>query len=44
VADYLAQPQKIRLVRFVLFGRPTYEVYQKVMRELLGGYPGARLQ
>ncbi len=42
VLDYLTQHQEIRLVRFVLFGRPTYEVYQKVTRELLRGYPGAR--
>jgi O-acetyl-ADP-ribose deacetylase len=44
VLDYLTQHQEIRLVRFVLFGRPTYEVYQKVMREFLGVYPGAREQ
>ena len=42
VLDYLTRHQEIRLVRFVLFGRPTYEVFQKVRRELLGGYPGAR--
>jgi len=44
VLDYLTQHQEIRLVRFVLFGRPTYEVYQKVMREFLVVYPGAREQ
>ncbi len=44
VLDYLAQHPEIRLVRFVLFGRPAYETYEKVLRELLRVYPGAREQ
>jgi O-acetyl-ADP-ribose deacetylase (regulator of RNase III) len=34
VTDYLAQHPEIKLVRFVLFGRPAYEVYEKVLTEL----------
>jgi O-acetyl-ADP-ribose deacetylase (regulator of RNase III) len=35
--DYLAQHPEIRRVRFVLFGRPAYETYEKVLKELTGG-------
>jgi O-acetyl-ADP-ribose deacetylase (regulator of RNase III) len=34
VTDYLAQHPEIKLVRFVLLGRPAYEVYEKVLTEL----------
>jgi len=34
VKDYLAQHPEIKLVRFVLFGRPAYEVYQQVLKGL----------
>ena len=39
VTDYLAQYPEIQRVRFVLFGRPAYEVYARVLKELapLGG-------
>ncbi len=35
VLAYLAEPAEIKLVRFVLFGHPAYEVYAKTLRELL---------
>ncbi|MEW6388700.1 MAG: O-acetyl-ADP-ribose deacetylase [Thermodesulfobacteriota bacterium] len=34
VKEYLSQHPEIRLVRFVLFGKPTYETYEKVLREI----------
>jgi O-acetyl-ADP-ribose deacetylase (regulator of RNase III) len=34
VIDYLDQHPEIERVRFVLFGRPAYEVYAKVLSEL----------
>ena len=34
VTDYLARHPEIELVRFVLFGRAAYEVYQKALQEL----------
>jgi len=39
VTDYLAQHPEIQRVRLVLFGRPAYEVYARVLKELasLGG-------
>ena len=37
VRDYLAQHPEIELVRFVLFGRPAYETFEKVLQELEGG-------
>ncbi len=36
VKDYLAEHPEIRLVRFVLFGRPTYEVFENVLKSLEG--------
>jgi O-acetyl-ADP-ribose deacetylase (regulator of RNase III) len=42
VMDYLSQYPKIKLARFVLFGHAAYEIYEKVLRELLRVYPGAR--
>ena len=35
--DYLAQHPEIRLVRFVLFGHPAYEAYEKALQGLAGG-------
>jgi O-acetyl-ADP-ribose deacetylase (regulator of RNase III) len=35
--DGLATHPQIKLVRFVLFGRPAYEVYEKALKELTGG-------
>jgi O-acetyl-ADP-ribose deacetylase len=32
---YLDQHAEVKLVRFVLFGHPAYEVYEKTLRELL---------
>jgi O-acetyl-ADP-ribose deacetylase (regulator of RNase III) len=32
--EYLSQHPEIQLVRFVLFGKPTYETYEKVLREI----------
>ena len=34
VTDYLAHHPEIERVRFVLFGRSAYEVYEKVVQEL----------
>jgi O-acetyl-ADP-ribose deacetylase (regulator of RNase III) len=34
VTDYLAQHPEIERVRFVLFGRAAYEVYEKALEEL----------
>jgi O-acetyl-ADP-ribose deacetylase (regulator of RNase III) len=34
IADYLARHPQIKLVRVVLFGRPAYEVYGKVLQAL----------
>lgn len=34
VKDYLAEHPEIELVRFVLFGRPTYEAYAKALEEI----------
>jgi O-acetyl-ADP-ribose deacetylase (regulator of RNase III) len=34
--DYLARHPEITLVRFVLFGRPAYETYESVLKELAG--------
>jgi O-acetyl-ADP-ribose deacetylase (regulator of RNase III) len=34
IKDYLAQHPEIELVRFVLFGRPTYEAYAEVLEEI----------
>jgi O-acetyl-ADP-ribose deacetylase len=42
VMDYLSQHPEIKLARFVLFGRAAYEIYGKILRELLRVYPGAR--
>jgi O-acetyl-ADP-ribose deacetylase (regulator of RNase III) len=43
VTDYLAQHPEIERVRFVLFGRPAYEAYAKVLRELASvGGKGSR--
>jgi O-acetyl-ADP-ribose deacetylase (regulator of RNase III) len=36
VKDYLAQHPEIELVRFVLFGKPAYEAYARVLSELGG--------
>ncbi len=33
VKDYLAQHPEIELVRFVLFGKPTYEAYAEALEE-----------
>lgn len=33
VKDYLAQHPEIELVRFVLFGRPAYEAFEKVLKD-----------
>ncbi|MDP3182786.1 MAG: O-acetyl-ADP-ribose deacetylase [Desulfobaccales bacterium] len=33
VKDYLAEHPEIQRVRFVLFGRPAYEVYEKALKE-----------
>jgi len=33
VKDYLAQHPEIELVRFVLFGRPPYEAFEKVLKD-----------
>lgn len=33
VKDYLAEHPEIKLVRFVLFGKPTYEAYAKALSE-----------
>lgn len=33
VKDYLAEHPEIELVRFVLFGRPTYEVFAQALKE-----------
>ncbi len=35
VLAYLAEHTELKLVRFVLFGHPAYEVYAKTLRELL---------
>ena len=35
VLAYLAEHAEVKLVRFVLFGHPAYEVYEKTLRELL---------
>ena len=35
VLAYLDQHAEVKLVRFVLFGHPAYEVYEKTLRELL---------
>ena len=42
VAEYLAAEGEsdIRLVRFVLFGREAYQVYQRTLKELVGSRPG----
>jgi len=34
VKDYLAQHPEIELVRFVLFGKPTYEAYAEALEEI----------
>ena len=34
IRDYLTQHPEIELVRFVLFGKPTFEAYAKVLREI----------
>jgi O-acetyl-ADP-ribose deacetylase (regulator of RNase III) len=34
--DYLKEHPEIKLVRFVLFGRPAYEVYAQALTELTG--------
>jgi len=33
VKDYLAEHPEIELVRFVLFGRPTFEVFAQALAE-----------
>jgi len=33
IKDYLAEHPEIELVRFVLFGKPTYEAYAKALSE-----------
>lgn len=33
VRDYLAEHPKIQRVRFVLFGRPAYEAYERALKE-----------
>lgn len=40
VRDYLAQHPEIERVRFVLFGRPAYETFAKVLEELVPGGKG----
>jgi len=35
VVDYLSEHPEIELVRFVLFGRPAYEVYERALLETL---------
>ena len=39
VMDYLLaqEADAIRLVRFVLFGRQAYQVYQRALNQLVGG-------
>ena len=37
VRDYLAHHPEIERVRFVLFGRPAYETFAKVLQELVPG-------
>lgn len=37
VKEYLAQHPEIELVRFVLFGKPTYDAYAQVLDELSRG-------
>jgi O-acetyl-ADP-ribose deacetylase (regulator of RNase III) len=34
IRDYLAQHPEIELVRFVLFGKPTYEAYAEALEEI----------
>ncbi|MDI6852615.1 MAG: O-acetyl-ADP-ribose deacetylase [Deltaproteobacteria bacterium] len=34
VKDYLAEHPEIELVRFVLFGKPTYEAYARALEEI----------
>ncbi len=34
VKDYLAEHAEVQLVRFVLFGQPTYEAYAKALQEI----------
>jgi O-acetyl-ADP-ribose deacetylase (regulator of RNase III) len=34
IKDYLTHHPEIQRARFVLFGRPAYEVYEKVLKEL----------
>ncbi len=36
VTDYLLDHPNIELVRFVLFGQPTYQAYVKAMNDLMG--------
>jgi O-acetyl-ADP-ribose deacetylase (regulator of RNase III) len=36
VTDYLMDHPNIQLVRFVLFGRAAYQVYEKALKELMG--------
>ncbi len=41
VLAYLEQHAEIKLVRFVLFSHPAYEVYARTLRELLPGATGS---
>lgn len=36
VRDYLKEHPEIRLVRFVLFGKPAYEAYRRALEEMSG--------
>ena len=36
VAEYLEDHPSIRLVRFVLFGKATYQAYEKALKDLMG--------
>ena len=42
VLAYLDRHPEIKLVRFVLFSHPAYEVYEKTLRELLQGPTDSR--
>jgi O-acetyl-ADP-ribose deacetylase (regulator of RNase III) len=40
VKKYLREHPEIELVRFVLFGKPTFEAYAEVLGKVTGGGPG----
>jgi O-acetyl-ADP-ribose deacetylase (regulator of RNase III) len=40
VKNYLREHPEIELVRFVLFGKPTFEAYAEVLGKVTGGGPG----